>query len=107
MNCQSSNMKNIVVVEDGEPVKVFVECGNCGEYVCMYVLRRYTSDQSFEGLLNILRGQIRTDRRGRSSEIAYFSETLKRQFDDALKAAKSSSEKRRVEQIIQETDIKE
>lgn len=107
MKCGSNNMHNIVVVEDGEPVRVFVECVDCKSYVCMYILRRYTSDESYEGLLNILKGQIRTDRRGRASEIAYFSETVKKSFEEARQLAKEGQEKRRVEQIIQETDVVE
>jgi hypothetical protein len=107
MKCNSTNMHNIVVIEDGEPIKVFVECADCDSYVCMYVLRRYTSDESYEGLLRILKGQISSDRRGKANEISYFTESVKKQFEDAKKIAKGGKEKRRVEQIIQETDIQE
>jgi hypothetical protein len=107
MKCDSINVRNIVVIEDGEPIKVFVECNDCGSYVCMYILRRYTSDESYEGLLNILKGQIRTDRRGRSNEISYFSENVKKEFEEARTLAKDGHERRRVEQIIQETEVEE
>ncbi len=107
MTCDSINVKNIVVIEDGEPVKIYVECQECNSYVAMYVLRRYTSDESYEGLLSVLKGQIRTDRRGRASEIAFFSENVKKEFEEVRDIAKSGQEKRRVEQIIQETDVTE
>ena len=107
MKCDSINVHNIVVIEDGEPIKIFVECADCNSYVCMYILRRYTSDESYEGLLRILKGQISSDRRGKANEISYFTESVKKQFKEARKMAKSGKEKRRVEQIIQETDITE
>lgn len=106
-NCHGINVHNIVTIEDGEPVRVFVECMDCKHYVSLYILRRYTSDESYEGLLNIMRTQIANDQRGRANEIAYYNDNVKKMFKEAADLAHSGKEKRRVEQIIQETDTKD
>ena len=40
-NCQSIEMRNILVREAGKATSVYVRCGNCGELVARYKLRDY------------------------------------------------------------------
>ncbi len=105
MKCGGRDLRNIVVVERGDAMKVYVECIKCESYVCMYTLRRYTSDQTYEGLLATLSQTISTDRRSKFSELAFLSEKISKEFTEVKELAEKGDETRRVEVIMEEEDI--
>ena len=40
-NCQSIDVRDIIVRETGKPMVVYVRCARCGELVASYELQRY------------------------------------------------------------------
>lgn len=40
-NCQSIDVRNIIVRDSGKPTVVYVRCAGCGELVAYYELQRY------------------------------------------------------------------
>jgi hypothetical protein len=53
--CDSVQMHNYVLVRPGEDVDIFVECGECGTFVCRYTLKSYTCDDPYRSYLRQMR----------------------------------------------------
>jgi len=102
--CGSSELQNIFYVESGEPPRVYVRCAKCGAFVARYTLSRYTSDQPYESLLRILRRYSLTDSRRSVAEIEAFTRGIEEKFREALRMAEEGGEKRRIEEIIDESE---
>ncbi len=101
--CGSTDVKNLVHIRRGKPIRVYVKCAKCGAYVCRYTLRRYTSDQPYESLLKIL---CKCEPHHQSArELLDMVETFTKSISDEFERLVQMAEKedpRRMEQIIAE-----
>ena len=58
--CNSAQLKNILLRENGEPDKVYVQCQNCGEFVASYIIAPMGYYHHGKGYESFLRGVIRS-----------------------------------------------
>jgi hypothetical protein len=101
--CEHVEMKNMVYVNPPKDIKVYVQCAHCGEYVCRYTLKRYTSEETFESLLKLLTEKEHHIVSGREqkSRLAYHTTRVEEEYKRVLELAEHE-DKRRVEQIIED-----
>lgn len=98
--CGSRNTENLIRVETGRPVRVYIRCPACGAFVARYTLERYTSDKTYESLLRFMREHGHcVASRSRAQELEGFSKTVEKEFTETAEASKSDL---RVEEIIWE-----
>lgn len=103
--CGSRNTENMVRVEPGLPVKIYVRCSECKEFVARYTLERYTSDKPYESLLDIYRHcGCSIASRTQAHELEGFTECIRREFDETCQAPPSLL---KVEEMITESEKKE
>ncbi len=99
-NCDSPNTENLVRVQTGRPIRVYVRCRECGTFVARYTLERYTSDKTYESLLRFMRKHGHSiASRSRAQELEGFSKTVQEEFCETSDAPKSNL---RLEEIIWE-----
>ncbi len=99
-NCTSSNLKNIIFRESGEPDRVYVQCQNCQEFVSSYVISPLGYYHHGKGYESFLRGIHRSGEvmSGRRIEQLF----LKRKndeilaFNDVIKNLEDRDEKRKL-----------
>jgi len=98
--CHSVNTENLVRVQTGEPIRVYVRCRDCGTFVARYRLERYTSDKTNESLLRYLRkhGHSISSRIG-AREVEGFSAEVEREFAETSDAPHSD---KRLDELIWE-----
>ena len=85
--CGCKNTENLLRVEKGSPIKVYVKCSECGTFVACYTLERYTSDKTYESLLRLMRKRGHSvHSRFRAKEIDGFSAEIQEQFRKTLEA---------------------
>lgn len=101
--CKGVEHKNNVYIKEGEPVKVYVECANCGSFVARYTLLRYTSDKPYESLLRKLYCLRHSSGRNLLKEIEGFTTESGNEFEKVKLIVKDGREKRKVEEIIDQT----
>lgn len=58
--CQSSNLKNIIYRESGEPDRVYVQCHDCHDFVASYVIAPLGYFHNGKGYESFLRGVQRS-----------------------------------------------
>ncbi|MFO7637961.1 MAG: hypothetical protein R6X14_01450 [bacterium] len=102
MKCGSTSVTNLVHIRTGEPVRVYVKCNGCGSYVARYTLSRYTSDEPYESLLRLLRQYAYASGKRCLEEVEEFGTVIRAEFERVERLAAGSSEKRRVEEIIED-----
>jgi hypothetical protein len=103
--CQSKKMENLVRVEAGQHVKVYVRCLDCQTFVARYTLERYTSDKPYESLLKNLRGQSNTiGTRELAREIEAFSQEIEKEFTET---SRIPAARLRVEEMIIDSKTQE
>lgn len=83
--CGSKDTQNLVRVEPGCPVKVYVRCAECGTFVARYTLERYASDKTYESLLKTSRrGGCLIASRSRAQELEGFSSKVEAEFKETI-----------------------
>lgn len=98
--CGSQNTENLVRVEFGRPVRVYIRCSACGTFVARYTLERYTSDKTYESLLRFMREHGHcVASRSRAQELEGFSREIEKEFTETCNAELVDL---RVEEIIWE-----
>lgn len=100
--CESTNLTNLVYVQSGDPVRVYVRCSDCGAFVARYVLTRYTSDQTYECLLRNLRRYAYASGKRALQEVEECGTTVQAEFDRVEKLARERPESRPVVQLIED-----
>jgi len=100
--CGSTATKNNLYFLKGEYIKVYVECADCGAFVSRYTLRGYTSNKTYESLLQKLRSSRFNSGKRTLRTIELFGKEVEEQFDHVRKVIRSDEDKRRMEQIIEE-----
>ncbi len=100
--CNGTRMTNLVYVRTGHDTCVFVKCADCGSYVARYVLSRYTSDRTYESLLENLRGFAHGSGKRCLQEIEEFNTMVRAEFEHVQKIAAANPQDRRVEEMIRD-----
>jgi hypothetical protein len=96
--CGCKSTENLVRVESGCPVKVYVRCAKCGTFVARYTIERYTSDKCYESLLKIMRLHgCSIASRSQAQELEAFSRSIETEFKETTQAPFTEL---KVEQII-------
>lgn len=104
--CDSINLINNMLVEEGQPIKVYVQCCECGAFVARYTLEYYTSNEKYESLLNYCIKSHADSGRRMSRKIRTYSEEIEEEFKRCKELIKKGEDDRRVEEIIEEKDKK-
>jgi hypothetical protein len=96
--CGSNSTENLVRVETGLPIKVYIRCSACAAFVACYALERYTSDKTYESLLRFMRKHGHcVASRSRAQELDGFSKKVEEEFQETSNASKSNL---KLEEII-------
>ena len=98
-NCQSTNLKNILYRESGEPDRVFVQCNDCQEFVASYVIAPLGYYHHGKGYESFLRGVSRSGEfmSGRRIKKLFLQrkEDEVKAFEIVLKSLKTRDEERK------------
>ncbi len=100
--CNGTRVTNLVYVRTGEDTRVYVKCADCNSYVARYILSRYTSDRSYESLLQNLRGFAHRSGKRCLEEIEEFGTMVEAEFEHVQKIAEANPQARRVEEMIRD-----
>ncbi|RKZ21850.1 hypothetical protein DRQ16_03055 [bacterium] len=101
--CGSTKHENLVRIEKGGIIKVYVRCANCSSFVARYRVIRYTSDKSYDSLLRIFKlSPGCPDCRSIIHEVEAFSEEVKREFEETVRIVEERPEKKKIEEMIKE-----
>jgi hypothetical protein len=100
--CESTNLTNLVYVHTGDPVRVYVQCSDCGAFVARYVLSRYTSDQTYECLLRTLRRYAYASGKRALQEVEECGTTVQAEFERVKKLAREQPDSRPVVELIED-----
>ncbi|BAS28708.1 hypothetical protein [Limnochorda pilosa] len=100
--CGSETVRNLVHWERGAPLEVYVACAACDSFIARYTVERYTSSESYEGLLRLLGGHVVTSERELMRELAAIDDEVRRRFERVRELAREHEDPRRIEQILYE-----
>ena len=98
--CKSVEMKNNMYFCKGQPVRVYVQCSGCGEFVARYTLRAYTSDKTYESLLQRMRFSKLASGKRTLQIVEGFGEDIATEFQHVLELVKTEEDQRSIEEII-------
>jgi len=104
LKCGATDLENLVRVEEGKPIKVYVRCARCKTFVARYIVSTYTSDMSYESLLRVLRtSQLSCyDCRGSVREIEALSEQVQEEFKKTERQVEKQPENRLIVEMLEE-----
>lgn len=105
--CGSVDVKNNLYFCKGQPVKVYVQCSDCGEFVARYTLRAYTSNKTYESLLQRMRFSKLTSGKRTLQIVEGFGEDIATEYQHVLELVKTGEDQRRIEDIIAEDYLDE
>jgi hypothetical protein len=100
--CGSTGMRNNVYFCRGQPIKVYVQCASCGEFVARYTLRAYTSNKTYESLLGRLRYTRLTSGKRTLDIVEGFGEDVAKEYSHVRDLVKTQEDRRHIEDIIAE-----
>ncbi|MBN2070047.1 MAG: hypothetical protein JW814_01215 [Candidatus Krumholzibacteriota bacterium] len=106
-SCGSTLTKNNMFFSKGKRVRVYIECGECGEFVARYTLLSYTSDKSYESLLRKMRFTRTSSGKSTMKMVEGFEEDVKKEFEHVIALVRTNEDKRHIEDIILEDDLLE
>jgi hypothetical protein len=95
-------MKNNVYFCKGQPMRIYVQCSTCGEFVARYTLRGYTSDKTYESLLARMRFTKLTSGKRTLRIVEAFGEDVAKQYQHVKELIRTEQDRRRIEEIIEE-----
>jgi hypothetical protein len=101
-SCGSVDVRNNLYFCKGQPVKAYVQCSDCGEFVARYTLRAYTSNKTYESLLERMRFSKLTSGKRTLRIVEGFGEDIAREYEHVLELVRTGEDQRRVEDIIAE-----
>jgi len=104
LKCGATDLENLVRIEEGKPLKVYVRCARCKTFVARYIVSTYTSDMSYESLLRVLRtSQLSCyDCRGSMRELEAFSRKVQQEFKKTERQVEKKPEERLIVEILEE-----
>jgi len=104
LKCGATDLENLVRVEVGEPLKVYVRCAKCKTFVARYIVSTYTSDMSYESLLRVLRSSQLScyDCRGSMRELEAFSRQVQQEFQKTERQVEKKLEEQLIVEMLEE-----
>lgn len=100
--CGSTSTKNNMYFCKGQKVRVYIECSECGQFVARYTLAGYTSDKTYESILEKLR-YIKINSGKRTKKLVEgFGEEVRDEYEHVLEMVRKGEDYRRIEEIIEE-----
>jgi len=100
-HCNSTNLKNILYRESGEPDRVYVQCHDCQTFVASYVISPMGYYHNEKGYESFLRGVLRSGEfmSGRRLKRLFLerSEGEKAAFEDVIEKLRIQEEKNKDE----------
>jgi hypothetical protein len=100
--CGAVETRNNVYFRRGKNIRIYIECAKCGEFVSRYTLSGYTSDKSYESILEKMR-TIRLNSGKRTlAMVEGFGEDVRGEFEHVLELIRTSEDGRKIEEIIEE-----
>ncbi|MCK4420898.1 hypothetical protein KAW18_15640 [candidate division WOR-3 bacterium] len=105
-HCGSIELINNIYVKEGEPVRVYVQCSKCGEFVARYTVDYYTSDKKYESLLRFVSTHCFDSGRNVCKRVESFDEGIKKEFERCKKLIKDKEEEKNIEEIITDKEEK-
>jgi C4-type Zn-finger protein len=100
--CGAVETKNNVYFHRGKTIRVYVECAKCGNFVSRYTLSGYTSDKSYESLLEKMRS-VRLNSGKRTLRLVEgFGEEVREEFEHVRSLIKEHEDVRKIENIIED-----
>jgi len=100
--CGSCETKNNVYFRKGKKIRIYIECAKCGHFVSRYTLSGYTSDKSYESILERMR-TIRLNSGKRTLDMVEgFGENVRGEYEHVLEIIKADEDERIIEEIIEE-----
>ena len=99
--CGSVEMRNNLYFCPGQRVRVYVQCASCKGFVARYTLRGYTSDKSYESVLNRLRETRLTSGKRTLRIVEGFEDSVDEEYRHVLDLVKTRQDQRRIEEIIE------
>lgn len=104
LRCGATDLENLVRIEEGKPLKVYVRCAKCKTFVARYIVSTYTSDMSYESLLRVLRtSQLAChDSRGSMRELEAFSRQVQWEFEKTAQQVEEKPEERLIVEMLDE-----
>jgi hypothetical protein len=104
LQCGATEMENLVRIEEGKVLKIYVRCAKCKTFVARYLVSTYTSDMTYESLLRALRTtQISClDCRGSMRELEAFTGQVKSEFEKTERQVETTPEKRLIVEMLEE-----
>lgn len=88
-NCESTNLRNIIYRESGEPDRIYAQCNDCDVFVASYVIAPLGYYHHGKGYDSFLRGVLRSGEfmsgrkvkdiylNRKNSEVAAFEEAIR------------------------------
>jgi ribosomal protein L32 len=100
--CGAVETRNNVYFRRGKKIRIYIECAKCGEFVSRYTLSGYTSDKSYESLLEKMR-TIRLNSGKRAlAMVEGFGDDVRGEFSHVLELIRTQEDERKIEEIIEE-----
>jgi hypothetical protein len=100
--CGSVDLRNNMYFCKGQPVRVYVQCSSCGEFVARYTLRAYTSNKTYESLLRRMRSAKLTSGKRTMRIVEGFGEDVATEYKHVLDLVKIREDQRKIEDIMAE-----
>jgi len=100
--CGSAETRNNVYFRKGKKIRIYIECARCGQFVSRYTLSGYTSDKSYESLLERMRSIRLTSGKRALDMVEGFDADVRGEFEHVLELIRNSEDSRKIEEIIEE-----
>jgi hypothetical protein len=101
-DCGSTELRNNVYFCKGQPMRIYVQCAGCGQFVARYTLRGYTSNKTYESLLGRMRFTKLTSGKRTLHIVEGFGDDVATEYGHVLELVKTQEDRRRIEDIIAE-----
>ncbi len=98
--CNSTSTKNNMYFSKGKKIRVYIECAECGEFVARYTLTGYTSDKTYESLLQKLRFTRINSGKRTMKMIEGFEDNIRKEYEYVLELVRNDEDSRHIEEIL-------
>jgi len=100
--CGAVETRNNVYFRRGKRIRIYIECARCGQFVSRYTLSGYTSDKSYESILEKMRSIRLTSGKRTLDMVEGFDADVRGEFEHVLDLIRTSEDERRIEEIIED-----
>lgn len=103
-NCGEIEVRNILRRAPIRSLEVFVECSHCNQFVAKYEVYRYTSNKSYEDLLQRLSLRGGDSARRIMRTLVGFDERVAEEYLMCRELARKREDPRKIEEILAEEE---